>query len=171
VRVALVCDWFLPRLGGIELHLRDLAVALRASGADARIVTTTRGDDVVDGVPVHRVRAPLAPYSRFAYTPGALRAVEQVIRAERFDVVHAHASVVSPVAYGGAIAGSRAGPGPVGVLVDPQAAVSARTRDSAPRCIAVFIRTPSSDDGCAWHLPKRHRGSISDIRTAGRRRL
>jgi glycosyltransferase involved in cell wall biosynthesis len=108
VRVALVCDWFLPRLGGVELHLRDLAIALREAGADARIVTTTRGADDVDGVPVHRVRAPLAPYSGFAYTPGALRAVDHVIRAEGFDVVHAHASVVSPVAYGGAIAGSRA---------------------------------------------------------------
>lgn len=108
MRVALVCDWFLPRVGGIELHLRDLAIALRATGVDARIVTTTRGDEVVDGVPVHRVHAPLAPGSHFAFTPGALRSVERVIRAEGFDVVHAHASVVSPVAYAGAIAGSKA---------------------------------------------------------------
>ena len=109
MRVALVCDWFLPRMGGIELHLRDLAIALRAAGVDARIVTTTRGDDVVSDVPVHRVAAPLAPGSGFAFTPGALRNVAAVIEAERFDVVHAHASVVSPVAYAGAIAGSRAG--------------------------------------------------------------
>jgi glycosyltransferase involved in cell wall biosynthesis len=109
VRVALVCDWFLPRLGGIELHLRDLALALRAKGADARIVTTTRGDDLVDGVPVHRIRARLAPGAGFAFTPGAIRSLARAIRAEKFDVVHAHASVVSPVAYGGAIAGSRAG--------------------------------------------------------------
>src|SRR5712675_1673154 len=61
VRVALVCDWFLPRMGGIELHLRDLALALRKRGLDARIVTTTRGPDVVHEVPVHRVRAALAP--------------------------------------------------------------------------------------------------------------
>jgi glycosyltransferase involved in cell wall biosynthesis len=108
VRVALVCDWFLPRLGGIELHLRDLALALRQRGLDARIVTTTRGPDVVDGVPVHRVPAALAPGAGFAYTPQALRALGQVIRAERFDVVHAHASVISPVAYGGALAGARA---------------------------------------------------------------
>ena len=109
MRVALVCDWFLPRMGGIELHLRDLATALRASGVDARIVTTTRGDDVVDGIPVHRVRAPLAPRSGFAFTVGGLRAVSALIDAERFDVVHAHASVVSPVAYHGAISASRAG--------------------------------------------------------------
>ncbi|MDB4883887.1 MAG: glycosyl transferase family 1, partial [Gemmatimonadetes bacterium] len=109
MRVALVCDWFLPRMGGIELHLRDLALALRSAGVDASVVTTTRGEDVVDGVPVHRVRVPLAPLSGFAFTPGALRSLDRVIRAEKFDVVHAHASVVSPVAYGGAIAAARAG--------------------------------------------------------------
>ena len=109
MRVALVCDWFLPRMGGIELHLRDLALALRRAGVDARIVTTTRGEDVVDDVPVHRIRAPLAPFSGFAFTPGAIRAIERVIRAEGFDVVHAHASVMSPVAYAGALSGARAG--------------------------------------------------------------
>lgn len=107
MRVALVCDWFLPRQGGIELHLRDLALALRRRGVDARIVTTTRGPDVVDDVPVHRVRAALAPGGGFAFTPRGLSRLRDVIHAERFDVVHAHASVISPVAYAGAIAGAR----------------------------------------------------------------
>ena len=109
MRVALACDWFLPRQGGIELHLRDLALALREGGADARIVTTTRGSDLVDGVPVHRVRTPLAPGGGFAFSPGVIAAVDRVIREEGFDVVHAHASVVSPVAFAGAIAARHAG--------------------------------------------------------------
>jgi glycosyltransferase involved in cell wall biosynthesis len=109
VRAALVCDWFLPRQGGIELHLRDLALALRARGVDARVITTTRGEDVVDGVPVHRVPAALAPGAGFAYTPRAMARLGEVIRREGFDVVHAHASVISPVAYAGALAGARAG--------------------------------------------------------------
>lgn len=109
MRVALVCDWFLPRQGGIELHLRDLALALRRRGVDASVVTTTRGPDVVDDVPVHRVPAALAPGAGFAFTPRALSRLRDVIRAGRFDVVHAHASVVSPVAYAGAMAGAREG--------------------------------------------------------------
>lgn len=104
MRVALVCDWFLPRMGGIELHLRDLAIALRDAGVDARIVTTTRGADEVDGVPVHRVRTPLAPIAGFAMWPGVFGAVERTIRREGFDVVHAHASVVSPAALAGLLA-------------------------------------------------------------------
>jgi glycosyltransferase involved in cell wall biosynthesis len=109
MRVALVCDWFLPRQGGIELHLRDLALALRKRGVDARVVTTTRGPEVVDGVPVHRVRASLAPGSGFAISPAGLARVREVIHGERFDVVHAHASVVAPVAYAGALAAARNG--------------------------------------------------------------
>ena len=107
MRVALVCDWFLHRLGGIELHLRDLAIALRARNIDARVVTTTRGPTDVDGVPVHRVPAALAPSAGFAFAPRALTRVAGLLERERFDVVHAHASVVSPVAYAGALAGAR----------------------------------------------------------------
>jgi glycosyltransferase involved in cell wall biosynthesis len=109
VRVALACDWFLPRVGGIELHLRDLALALRDDGIDARIVTTTRGDAVVDGVPVHRVHTPLVPGAGVAYLPGVLSEIERLVHDEAFDVVHAHASVVSPVAFAAAVAARRAG--------------------------------------------------------------
>lgn len=109
MRVALVCDWFLPRLGGIELHLRDLALALRREGVDARVVTTTRGPRETDGVPVHRVPGALAPVAGFTVSPAALRRVRRALEAERFDVVHAHASVVSPVAYAGALAGAGLG--------------------------------------------------------------
>ena len=109
MRVALACDWFLPRVGGIELHLRDLALVLREAGVDARIVTTTRGEPVVDGVPVHRVRTPLLPGAGVAYLPGMVREIERLIHREAFDVVHAHASVVSPLALAAAVAARRAG--------------------------------------------------------------
>jgi glycosyltransferase involved in cell wall biosynthesis len=96
-------------MGGIELHLRDLALALRSDGIDARIVTTTRGSDAVDGVPVHRVYSPLLPGVGVAFSPFLRGRIGALLREEAFDVVHAHASVVSPVAYAGAIAGVRAG--------------------------------------------------------------
>jgi glycosyltransferase involved in cell wall biosynthesis len=106
LRVALVSDWFLPRQGGIELHLRDLALALRARGVDARLVTPTRGSDMVDGVPVHRLPVALAPGFGFAISPRLVTAIGELLDRERFDVVHAHASVISPAAYAGALAGA-----------------------------------------------------------------
>jgi glycosyltransferase involved in cell wall biosynthesis len=109
LRVALVCDWFLPRMGGIELHLRDLALALRRGGVDARVVTTIPGPDVVDDVPVHRVKVPLLPGAGVSASPLIIDRIAEVLRTEQFDLVHAHASVVSPVAYAGAMGGAREG--------------------------------------------------------------
>ena len=42
-RIALVCDWCLPRFGGLELQLIDLARALRSAGHDPEIITATPG--------------------------------------------------------------------------------------------------------------------------------
>ena len=109
LRVALVCDWFLPRMGGIELHLRDLALALRDRDVEASVITTVPGPGQVDGVTVHRIAVPLLPRAGVALSPGVARSIAEVLRAERFDLVHAHASVVSPVAYAGAVAGIREG--------------------------------------------------------------
>ena len=54
MRVALVCDWFLPRMGGIELHLRDLAIAVRQQPGIRRVVlmgaTSTGGVGLVAAV-------------------------------------------------------------------------------------------------------------------------
>lgn len=104
LKIALACDWFAPRLGGIEIHLRDLAIRLRARGHDVHVITPTRGDALVDGIPVHRVPARLFPGFGFVWNPGAYAALRRVLRAERFDLVHAHASIVSPAAYSAALA-------------------------------------------------------------------
>ncbi len=109
MRVALVSDWFLPRAGGIETHLHGLALALRRLQVDAIVVTTTPGPDVVDDVPVHRLRTSLLPGAGIAISPRLRRRVRELLAAERVDVVHAHASVVSPVAYAGALAAADAG--------------------------------------------------------------
>jgi glycosyltransferase involved in cell wall biosynthesis len=102
VKVALVCDWFHPRIGGIELHLQDLALRLRAAGHDAVVITPTPGEDVVNGIRIVRVNAPLAPHFGFLATPGGVRAVGDALARERVDVAHCHVSIVSPAALGGA---------------------------------------------------------------------
>jgi glycosyltransferase involved in cell wall biosynthesis len=102
VKVALVCDWYHPRVGGIELHLQDLGRQLAAAGHDVVIVTSTPGSATVDGLRVRRVHAPLAPVFGFLVTPAGIRAVGNAIADERVDVAHCHVSIVSPAALGGA---------------------------------------------------------------------
>jgi glycosyltransferase involved in cell wall biosynthesis len=102
VKVALVTDWYRTRLGGIELHLEDLAHHLQRSGHEVVVITPTPGDAVCGGVRVHRIYAPRAPRFGFLMTPGGVRAVGRAIAEERPDVAHCHVSIISPAALGGA---------------------------------------------------------------------
>jgi len=108
LRIALVSDCYVPRLGGIEMQVHDLARHLQAAGHEVVVVTTTAGPDVVDGVRVHRIDAPLLPFD-IPFTRRAFRGVASALESERVDVAHFHGGVVSPLAYKGARDAQRAG--------------------------------------------------------------
>jgi len=72
-KIAIVSDWYLPRIGGLELHVRDLARELNARGHEAHVITSTPEDQAsqfigmshrareADGFPVHRLPVRLIP--------------------------------------------------------------------------------------------------------------
>jgi len=104
VKVALLSDCYLPRLGGIEVQVHDLAARLRDRGHEVTVFTATPGPrgerggvvDHVDGVPVHRLalRLPFElPVNPFA--PPELR---RRLARGGYDVAHVHMGVVSPFA-------------------------------------------------------------------------
>jgi glycosyltransferase involved in cell wall biosynthesis len=96
-------DCYLPRLGGIEVQVADLAVHLRTAGHHVEVVTATAdgawrtgpGADRA-GTTVHRFALPL-PHG-VPVNPFAPPAVRELLRRGRFDVAHAHMGVVSPFA-------------------------------------------------------------------------
>jgi glycosyltransferase involved in cell wall biosynthesis len=102
LKVALVCDWYHPRVGGIELHLQDLAARLTAAGHDVVVITPTPGAAEIFGVRVRRVAAARVPRFGFIYTAAGVRAVGDALAEEQADVAHCHVSIVSPAALGGA---------------------------------------------------------------------
>jgi glycogen(starch) synthase len=104
VKIAMLSDCYLPRLGGIEVQVHDLASRLIGRGHEVVVFTATAGSrgerggfvDRVDGVEVHRLalRLPFElPVNPLA--PGLLR---QRLSSGGFDVVHVHMGVVSPFA-------------------------------------------------------------------------
>ena len=104
MKVALLSDCYLPRLGGIEVQVHDLAARLRDRGHEVTVFTATPGPhgerggvvDQVDGVPVHRLalRLPFElPVNPFA--PPELR---RRLAQGGYDVAHVHMGVVSPFA-------------------------------------------------------------------------
>jgi glycosyltransferase involved in cell wall biosynthesis len=99
MRIALTCDWYAPRVGGIESHLLDLAAQLREAGHEPEVITATQGPPRVDGIPVHRLALRLLPGWDVAFTPSAaLAQLRERLSRGRFDLVHGH-SLYSPLAH------------------------------------------------------------------------
>ena len=108
LKIALISDCYVPRLGGIEMQVHDLACHLRDAGHDVVVLTTTPGPRVVDGVRVHRIDVPLLPFD-IPFTRKAFREVSRLLLEEGVDVAQFHGGVVSPLSYVGARAAQRAG--------------------------------------------------------------
>lgn len=126
LRLALVCDWYPPRVGGIETHVRALAEQLIAAGHDVDVITTAsgcRGEGAgvagptasrgecpgvppavalvrgSNGVRVRRLRLACVPHFAIAASPRVVSAVTDALAEGEYDLVHAHASVLSPLAF------------------------------------------------------------------------
>ena len=89
MRIALVSPWFHPHVGGVESHVRSLAVELARRDHRVTVLTSNYAKlpekESMNGFAVERVkclgvlfRTPITPALRRAISPG------------RFDVIHAH---------------------------------------------------------------------------------
>lgn len=104
MKIALLSDCYLPRLGGIEVQVHDLATRLIGRGHEVVVFTATPGGrgerggfvDDVDGVAVHRLALKL-PFE-LPINPLAPRLLRQRLADGGFDVAHVHMGVVSPFA-------------------------------------------------------------------------
>ncbi|WP_409485008.1 glycosyltransferase family 4 protein [Arsenicicoccus dermatophilus] len=102
MRVAVLSDCYLPRLGGIEVQVHDLAEQLVRRGHEVTVLTATPGRhgerhgavEVVDGVPVHHLALRLP--GDLPVNPLAGSMLRERLRDGGFDVAHAHLGVVSP---------------------------------------------------------------------------
>lgn len=116
MRIAHVTDFYLPRLGGIEWHVHDLAARQHAAGHSVDIITASPAvadDEAVDlrglsdGPVVHRVlQSTAVPSLMHPAAPGAGR---RIVRRGAYDVVHVHIGLFTPLAYVTAGAATRSG--------------------------------------------------------------
>jgi glycosyltransferase involved in cell wall biosynthesis len=83
MRVLHVTDGYLPRLGGIEIHVHDLVCHQRAAGVDARVLTGLKSGAADPADPAWVTRA-------------TARQAVRLLVADRPDVVHVHFSILSP---------------------------------------------------------------------------
>lgn len=109
MRIVHVTDCYLPRLGGIERQVHDLAIRQLAAGHDVEVITSVRGtgNDADSAVRVHRPRGARGAPTSVLY--GSSWSQRDQVLSGAFDVVHIHASTMSPMAFLAAGAASRAG--------------------------------------------------------------
>ncbi|MGZ4784905.1 MAG: glycosyltransferase family 4 protein [Acidimicrobiales bacterium] len=108
LKIGLVSDCYVPRLGGIEMQVHDLARNLQIAGHEVVVITPTPGPELVDGVRIHRMDVPLLPFD-IPFTPATFRQVSELLRKERVDVAHFAGGIASPLAFIGAANAQAAG--------------------------------------------------------------
>lgn len=100
MKIAYLAENYFPTLGGVQEHIYHLARHMRAAGHDAQVLTGLPDVDVWRGPRdeawvrrVGRARRYSVMGSRttFTFGPSVLRQLKQVLRDERFDLVHVHA--------------------------------------------------------------------------------
>src|SRR2546426_3995897 len=94
MRIALVAEDYYPQLGGVPEHVHNLALQFNAWGHTAAVVTSHMGDypdaDFVRRVGTSRVIYANGGVSRVTTGWRLRRRLEELFRAERYDLVHVH---------------------------------------------------------------------------------
>jgi len=98
MRILHVTDAYLPRLGGIEMHVHDLAQAQSAAGDEVDIITMTRARGSLDAPSSASVVRPSEDdgwHDKWRF----IRANSSYGVDRGYDVVHAHCSTVSLLSF------------------------------------------------------------------------
>ncbi len=96
MRILHLTDCYMPRMGGIERQVHDLAVRQADAGHDVEIVTIVAGDGGRDDIVTHRPAARRGKPGTIQYANWRLG--YRTVRAGGYDVIHLHSSTWSPMA-------------------------------------------------------------------------
>lgn len=105
LRIVHVSDCYLPRLGGIEMQVHDLACRQAAAGHEVAILTTTApgkgGPEAAGALAVEVLRAAGERHAaeKIMYRSTRRGTAALLAQLDRYDAVHVHASSFSPLAF------------------------------------------------------------------------
>jgi glycosyltransferase involved in cell wall biosynthesis len=107
-KVAIVSDTYLPKVGGLEVHLRDLAHELTLRGHEAHVICVTPGGPDHEIFPIHRLAVPVLPRLGRIRSAESIAVLEQFLRRGGYDIVHSHC-IFSPLGHAAAYLANRLG--------------------------------------------------------------
>jgi len=113
MKIGIVTEYYYPTLGGIQDHIHNFAVAARRAGHEVRIITPAvhdclasldQGESSAREQDVIRIGESVPIFSgggiaRVSTGRGLSRKIADVLRAERFDVLHAHSPLMPTLPF------------------------------------------------------------------------
>lgn len=98
-RIAMCCDFFYPRLGGVEMHIWSLSQCLLQRGHKVIVITHATGNRkgiryMTNGLKVYYL--PIVPFVDNVAFPtfyGSFSLLRQILIREQIEIVHGHQAV------------------------------------------------------------------------------
>jgi len=93
-KIALISDWYFPKVGGIEYSIHALAKTLNQKGHEVHVITRSYPDipeySIRDGVSVIRVKSRPFPGQQRFLMPGAYKELYHFLKEGNYDIVNSH---------------------------------------------------------------------------------
>ena len=101
MKIAQVCHRYLPTIGGVQTHVKEISERLVTKGFDLDILTTDPSgelpkEEILNGVRVKRFKS-FAPMGSFYFSGELKRYLERA--SDDYDIVHAHNFQAFPATY------------------------------------------------------------------------
>lgn len=111
-KIALISDWYFPKVGGIEYSMHTLAKTLSKHGYKVSVITRSYPSipkySIRDGVTVIRVEGrPLPGQNRFL-APSAYKELFSLLKNGNYEIVNSH-GLDSPLSMGALVASQKLG--------------------------------------------------------------
>lgn len=111
-KIALISDWYFPKVGGIEYSMHSLAKTLSMHGHEVSIITRSYPGvpkySIRDGVSVIRIKGKLLPGQNRFLTPSAYKELFSLLKNGNYEIINPH-GLDSPIGMSALVASRKLG--------------------------------------------------------------
>ncbi|HEY3360820.1 MAG TPA: glycosyltransferase family 4 protein [Methanosarcina sp.] len=106
-KIALISDWYFPKVGGIEYSMHTLAKTLSRHGYEVSVITRSYPGfpkySIRDGVSVIRVKGKPLPGQKRFLMPSAYKELFSLLKKGNYEIINSH-GLDSPLSMGALLA-------------------------------------------------------------------
>lgn len=111
-KIALISDWYFPKVGGIEYSMHALAKTLSMHGHEVNVITRSYPEfpeySIRDGIPVIRIKSKPFPGQQRFLMPDAYKKLYILLKESNYEIINCH-GLDSPIAISALIEARKLG--------------------------------------------------------------